>query len=665
MRIALAQIDPLVGDLAGNGRQILQACRQAADQGAELLLTPELSLWGYPPRDLLLRPALIAAQQQALAELVAGLASCCPQLAVLVGMAEPIAASGLASLPNLYNAAALVEASGWRPVARKRLLPNYDVFDERRYFRPGQSPAVLDLVRGGCRWRLGITICEDLWVEEQRLDSQLFGVDQSGVDQSNSDQISTNQSGLDQAIANPPFPDPIAELQPLGIDLLINLSASPFGMGKAPLRLQLAASAARRLGCAVLYVNQVGGNDELVFDGASFVLNAAGSLERQLACCRQQLACWDPPTPPTALAPVAGAPAPGAPALDATAAGATSNSPAADSPAAPAAASAEAARAALTRAATASEPAISPMAIALATAPSLALPDPQEQLLRALVLGVADYAHKCGFRQALLGLSGGIDSALVAVIAAAALGAHQVQALLMPSPWSSAASINDATALAGRLGIARVTLPIAPLMAGFDRALAPALPGGPQGVTAENLQSRIRGTLLMAVANQRGQLLLSTGNKSELAVGYCTLYGDMNGGLAVIGDLYKTTVFSLCEWIDSAAASACRSSLGLPADGELVGAAIRSKPPSAELRPDQLDSDSLPDYAVLDPLLKAYIERHWSLEELIANGFPPELANRVQLLLRRSEFKRRQAAPALKVSGRAFGSGWRMPIAAA
>jgi NAD+ synthase (glutamine-hydrolysing) len=641
MRIALAQIDPLVGDLAGNGRQILRACRQAADQGAELLLTPELSLWGYPPRDLLLRPALIDDQRQALAELVAGLASCCPQLAVLVGMAEPIAASGLASLPNLHNAAALVEASGWRPVARKRLLPNYDVFDERRYFRPGQSPAVLDLVRGGRRWRLGITICEDLWVEEQRLDSQLFGVDQSGVDQpnsdqSNSDQISTNQSGLDQAIPNARIPDPIGELKPLGIDLLINLSASPFGMGKAALRLQLAASAARRLGCAVLYVNQVGGNDELVFDGASFVLNAAGTLERQLACCRQQLACWDPPTQIPPLVPadalITGAKAAGAAAPDETALGA---------------------------------PAISPIAIPLVIAPSLEFPDPQEQLLRALVLGVADYARKCGFRQALLGLSGGIDSALVAVIAAAALGADQVQALLMPSPWSSAGSLEDAIALAARLGIATATLPIAPLMAGFDGALALALPEGPQGVTAENLQSRIRGTLLMAVANQRGQLLLSTGNKSELAVGYCTLYGDMNGGLAVIGDLYKTTVFSLCEWIDSPPAASCRAELALPTTGELVGLAIRHKPPSAELRPDQLDSDSLPDYAVLDPLLKSYIERHWSLEELIANGTSPELARRVQLLLRRSEFKRRQAAPALKVSGRAFGSGWRMPIAAA
>jgi NAD+ synthetase len=264
-----------------------------------------------------------------------------------------------------------------------------------------------------------------------------------------------------------------------------------------------------------------------------------------------------------------------------------------------------------------------------------------------------------------LGLSGGIDSALVAVIAAAALGPKQLQAVLMPSPWSSAGSLDDATALAQRLGLATTTLPIANLMASFDQTLTPALGGVPTGLTAENLQSRIRGTLLMALANQQGQLLLTTGNKSELAVGYCTLYGDMNGGLAVIGDLYKTSVFRLCAWIDSAAAAPCRHALGLPAEGELVGCAIRDKPPSAELRPDQRDSDSLPDYAVLDPLLKALIERQRSPEELIAEGCDPALAERVQGLLRRAEFKRRQAAPLLKVSDRAFGSGWRMPIAAA
>jgi NAD+ synthetase len=350
-------------------------------------------------------------------------------------------------------------------------------------------------------------------------------------------------------------------------------------------------------------VNQVGGNDELVFDGSSFVVNACGDLLCRLPCCREAVTLWD----------ATGRSVPGE-----------------------------------------------------GSAGSLVAPEPQplEQLFRVLVLGVRDYAGTCGFQQALLGLSGGIDSALVAVIAAAALGSERVQALLLPSPWSSAGSIDDAMALASRLGLHTHTLPIAGLMAGFDQALAPALGGEPAGVTAENLQSRIRGTLLMAVANQQGQLLLSTGNKSELAVGYCTLYGDMNGGLAVIGDVYKSRVFELCHWLDSPAAAACRSELGLPASGELVGAAIRHKPPSAELRPDQRDSDSLPDYAVLDPLLEALVEQRLSPEQLGAAGQDGALAERVMVLLRRAEFKRRQAAPVLKVSGQAFGSGWRMPIAA-
>ena len=370
------------------------------------------------------------------------------------------------------------------------------------------------------------------------------------------------------------------------------------------LRQSLAARAAARLGCPVVYVNQVGGNDELVFDGASFVLAARGGVDAdskilcQLACSRVQVACWD--------------------------------------------------------------------GRGEASCPSPAqLPEPLEQLFRALVLGVADYARKCGFQQALLGLSGGIDSALVAVIAAAALGGGRVRALLMPSPWSSEGSLRDARALAARLGLGSHTAAIAPLMASFDTTLTPVLGGPPGGLSAENLQSRIRGTLLMAVANQQGQLLLSTGNKSELAVGYCTLYGDMNGGLAVIGDLYKTQVFALCAWLDSAAAGPCRRELGLPEDGELVGRAIREKPPSAELRPDQLDSDSLPDYAVLDPILKNYIEALRSPEELVASGTPAELAHRVMQLLRRAEFKRRQGPPLLKIGARAFGSGWRMPIAAA
>ena len=565
MRLALAQINPLVGDLAGNGQLLLEACGQASAAGADLVVAPELALWGYPPRDLLLRPALRQRQTEALDQLAAQLPA---GLALLLGVSEPAPDR---QQPDLFNAAALVEAGGWRVVARKRLLPSYDVFDERRYFRPADQPCLLELERGGRSWRLGITLCEDLWVEEELHGQRLAGA------------------------------DPVGELKDLRPDLLLNLSASPFAQGKAELRRRLAAAAAARLGCPVVYVNQVGGNDELVFDGGSFITGADGTIRQQLTWAASDLGVWD--------------------------AAGEAETPAEREP--------------------------------------FPLPEPEELLLRALVLGLRDYARKCGFRRALLGLSGGIDSALVAVLAAAALGAEQVQALLMPSPWSSAGSIDDSLALAERLGLATRTVPIAPLMAGFDAALSPALDGPPAGLTAENLQSRIRGTLLMAVANQQGQLLLSTGNKSELAVGYCTLYGDMNGGLAVIGDLYKTSVFRLCAWLDSPAAATCRHALGLPAGGELVGRAIREKPPSAELRPDQRDSDSLPDYDQLDPLLKALIEEQRSPEDLVAAGADPALAERVQVLLRRAEFKRRQAAPLLKVSGRAFGSGWRMPIAAA
>ena len=571
MRVALAQLNPLVGDLQGNAQRLLEAARAAAAQSPEpnaplLLVTPELSLWGYPPRDLLLRPSLLAQQSTLLDELAAQLQQQAPQVSLLVGIAAP---TGSAELPNLHNAIALLEAGQWRVVYRKQLLPSYDVFDERRYFAAGTDAAVLTWPQATERpLRLGLTLCEDLWVEEDLAGQRLAG------------------------------PDPIAALQHQQLDLLLNLSASPFGLGKLALRQQLAARAAARLGAAVVYVNQVGGNDELVFDGASFVMAPDGGVCTQLHCCDEQVVQVNPHH-------------------------------------------------------------LQPEASSAPTVPSQ-----QEQLFRVLVLGVADYARKCGFKKTLLGLSGGIDSALVAVIAAAAVGAEQVQALLLPSPWSSAGSISDATALAHRLGISTHTLPIAALMQGFDQVLEAALGGPPSGLAAENLQSRIRGTLLMALANQQGQLLLSTGNKSELAVGYCTLYGDMNGGLAVIGDLYKTTVFALCDWLDSAAAETCRRELGLPPLGELIGAAIRLKPPSAELRPGQKDSDSLPDYGVLDPLLKALIEAHQSPEALVTAGADAQLAERVMGLLRRAEFKRRQAPPVLKVSRRAFGSGWRMPIAA-
>jgi len=596
MRLALAQLDALVGDLVGNGERILHACRRAAEAGAQLVLTPELSLWGYPPRDLLLRPSLLEAQSRALEDLAVAMPA---GTGVLVGMADPIPGS---ERPALYNAVALVEAGGWRVVGRKRLLPSYDVFDERRYFRPAEVPSVLELGSDGRTWRLGLSICEDLWVEEELQGHRLAGA------------------------------DPIADLQAQRLDLLLNLSASPFGQGKAALRRRLAARAATRLAVPVVYVNQVGGNDELVFDGAGFVVDAAGAVVLQQAWSAEDLSVWDP---------------------DASQGTADRSIPAES--------------AAIL--APQGSPTIPQGSPTIPPAPGWSLcsraePEAPEQLLRALVLGVRDYARKCGFRGALLGLSGGIDSALVAVVACAALGAERVRALRMPSPWSSEGSLTDAADLAARLGLALGTLPIAPLMEAMEGALTPTLGGPPAGLTAENLQSRLRGTLLMAVANQEGQLLLSTGNKSELAVGYCTLYGDMNGGLAVIGDLYKTTVFRLCTWLDAPESAACRAALGLPAAGELIGAAIRTKAPSAELRPDQRDSDSLPDYAVLDPILKALVEELASPEQLVASGADAALVERVATLLRRAEFKRRQAPPALKVSGRAFGSGWRFPIAA-
>jgi NAD+ synthase (glutamine-hydrolysing) len=565
MRLALAQLDPIVGDLDGNAALVLDACRDAGDRHADVVVTPELSLWGYPPRDLLFREALMVRQDAALTALAEAMPA---DVTALVGMVEPVADG---QRPGLYNALASVGRGGWRIVARKRLLPSYDVFDERRYFRPGDAASVLEhRDRDGRLWHLGLTVCEDLWVEREIHGPRLSGA------------------------------DPVADLARLRPDLLVNCSASPYGRGKAALRRRLAAAAAARVGCPVAYVNQVGGNDELVFDGGSFLIDPDGTVRCRLPVARPALAIWE------------------------------------------------------------CAPERRPGREAAAHDES----DPLEDLFRVLVLGVRDYARKCGFHSGLLGLSGGIDSALVAVIATAALGAERVRALMMPSPFSSPASLADAEALAQRLGLRADRLPIAALMEAFADAIAPVCPPGPRGVTAENLQSRIRGTLLMALANQGGGLLLSTGNKSELAVGYCTLYGDMNGGLAVIGDLYKSTVFALCDWLDAPCSRACRTSLGLPAAEGVIGEAIRLKPPSAELRPDQRDTDSLPPYEVLDPILRAFIDEHRSPEDVAATGVDATLCHRIDTLMRRAEFKRRQAPPLLKVSRQAFGAGWRMPIAA-
>ena len=576
MRIALAQINPVVGDLLGNADRIHAALAATEVNGkvsADLLVTPELSLWGYPPRDLLFSAAHLEQQQQALDQLQQRLHAEQLDVALLVGVAEVAPDQ---QHPRLFNALALVQARGWQVVARKQLLPSYDVFDETRYFRASRSPSTLSLRVNNRDWQLGLTICEDLWVDEELHGQRLVG------------------------------PDPIASLIPERLDALINCSASPFSRRKGTLRHELAARAAERLQCPVVYVNQVGGNDELIFDGASFVIAPGDDTPLlQLPEFAVSTAVWTAASPPERQ----------------------------EKPS---------------------------RAHQQANAPDGDL----EALFRGLVTGVKDYATKCGFKAALLGLSGGIDSALVAVIAAAALGPEHVQSLLMPSPWSSSGSIADALALATRLGIASQIVPIQTLMEGFEATLTPALNAEPSGITAENLQSRIRGTLLMAMANQQGQLLLSTGNKSELAVGYCTLYGDMNGGLAVIGDLYKSTVFALCHWLDSPDAGACRAELGLGGSGPLIGQAILEKPPSAELRPDQKDSDSLPDYERLDPLLMDLIEQRMSGEQLIGAGHDPDDVKRIERLFRRAEFKRRQAPPLLKVSNQAFGSGWRLPIAA-
>ena len=564
MKLALAQLNPVIGDLDGNAEKIFKMCKSIKDKDVDLVITPELSLIGYPPKDLLFNPRLFEKEKDVLNKLSKKLSNLCQNFSVLIGIAEP---TPDIQIPKLYNSVVILEKGNWRIIARKQLLPTYDVFDEKRYFRSADNSSILTLKYQEKIWKIGITICEDIWVEQNLQNKKVLGK------------------------------DPIRSLEKEKLDLLINLSASPFIESKSLLRQQIAAKAAIRLSCPVIYVNQVGGNDELIFDGSSFALNRKGKLQQELPAFKESVVLCDI---------------------------ASFNKQ---------------------------------------QSISRTYQTSQELLFRALVLGVKDYAKKCNFNSAIIGLSGGIDSALVATIAVAALGASKVHAILMPSPWSSVGSINDATTLAHRLGVAHQKIPISDLMTSFNNVLSTSTWGMPTGITAENLQSRIRGTILMALANQKKHLLLSTGNKSELAVGYCTLYGDMNGGLSVIGDLYKTSVFELCDWIDSESSSSCRDDFFLPEKGEIIGSEIRNKPPSAELRPEQLDSDSLPDYFILDPILKGLIENHLPTKVLIENGFDQKTVNKIANLLKNAEFKRYQAPPLLKISNQAFGSGWKKPIA--
>jgi NAD+ synthase (glutamine-hydrolysing) len=543
VKIALLQINPTVGDLSGNAHVIAQAVAQAAADGADLAVTPELALVGYLPRDLLLSPGFVKRSWDHLQTLARELAGRPP---VLVGLPEPNPSE---QGRPLFNTAALIRNGRVEHRFRKSLLPTYDVFDEDRYFEPFHGAQVLEL--GG--HRLGISICEDIWNDRDFWKRRRY------------------------------HHDPIEELVRAGAEAIVNLSASPFSAGKHRRREEMLSSVARRHGIAITYVNQFGGNDDLVFDGRSCAFNAAGAPIARGRSFDGDVLVVD---------------------LD-------NHHP-------------------------------------IAPAADLAL---ESEIWRALVLGTRDYAHKCGFHRAVLGLSGGIDSALTATIAVEALGRERVLGVLMPSPFSSRGSIDDSRQLAANLGIETLTLPIDEVMKSMERTLADAFAGTDRDVTEENIQARIRGNLLMALSNKRCALLLTTGNKSELAVGYCTLYGDMSGGLAVIADVPKTMVYRVARWLNETS-------------GQMIPEPILTKAPSAELRPNQTDQDWLPPYDVLDDILQRHIERHEPADEIIAAGFDPLTVHRVLRMVRAAEFKRKQAAPGLKVTDRAFGTGWRMPIAA-
>ncbi|MGB8697857.1 MAG: NAD+ synthase [Thermosynechococcaceae cyanobacterium] len=566
MKIAIAQLNPLIGDIAENAAQILTAAQAAAAGGARLLLTPELSLCGYPPRDLLLNPAFIDVLEKGLDTLMPQLP---PSLAVLIGTVDRNAAATTLGEKPLFNSMVWVEGGQVRHRFHKRLLPTYDVFDEHRYFASGRTSDVMEL--DGIR--IGITICEDLWNEDSFWGRRSYTA------------------------------NPVADLANQRIDFVANLSASPFCAGKQTLRESLLRHMAHRYGIPLLYANQVGGNDDLIFDGRSVVVNGQGEVVGRGKGFEADLLWADFDQGRREMISVQ------------------------------------------------QSPHLSPMA----------------ELWCALVLGVRDYARKCGFRQVVLGLSGGIDSALVGAIAVAAVGSENVLGILMPSPYSSEHSVKDALVLAQNLDMETQILPIGDLMEGFDRTLSPLFAGTEFGVAEENIQARIRGNLLMAIANKFHRLLISTGNKSEVAVGYCTLYGDMSGGLAAIADVPKTRVYELCNWLNSPESQAWVQNMGWKgrdATAEIIPQSILTKPPSAELKPGQLDQDSLPPYDVLDDILYRYIDQHQSQIEIIASGHDGAIVERVLNLVKRAEFKRQQAAPGLKITDRAFGTGWRMPIAA-
>jgi len=539
VKIALAQINTTVGDFAGNGQKIIDSMLRAQAAGAELVVFPELTTTGYPPRDLLLKKGFVAKN----IDLLHRLAALSGPTAMLVGF---VGQNNNTPGREVTNEAALLQNGRIVATRVKSLLPTYDVFDEDRYFEPASRNEPVTIGSHHC----GVTICEDIWNDEDFWPQRRY-----------------------QA-------NPIAHLIAAGASHIFNISASPWNVGKEKVRFEMLASLARKAKRPVVLCNLVGGNDELVFDGESMAFNGAGELIAKGKSFAEDFIIFD-----------------------------TEN-----------------------------------------TAPIHPAPVTEEEnVYKALVLGLRDYFHKCGFRSAVLGLSGGIDSAVVACLAAAALGAEHVHGVSLPSQFSSQSSLDDARLLAERLGIRYDVIPIQPCFESARRQLHPAFEGRAEDTTEENLQARLRGVLLMALSNKFGSLLLTTGNKSELAVGYCTLYGDMCGGLAVISDVPKTMVYRLAHWINH--------------ESEVIPLSSIAKAPSAELRPNQTDQDTLPPYEILDAILDQYVVQGRGIQEILKMGFSEDAVRKVIRLIDTNEYKRRQAAPGLKVTSKAFGVGRRFPIA--
>jgi len=541
VKIALGQINPTIGDFTGNSKKIIESSRQALAQGAEMILFPELAVCGYPPRDLLEKPAFVERNTQ----VVNQIAQAVPEITIVCGFVSP---AKVETGKSVMNSAAVLRQGAVQFVQSKMLLPTYDVFDEMRYFDPAESQKLLPL--GGKEFAL--TICEDAWNDKHFWHRRLYPV------------------------------DPVDELLHLGGNMVLNISASPFHLGKRELRRQMLATIARDNKVPVLFVNQVGGNDSLIFDGSSMVIAPDGRIVAQGKSFEEDLVIFDSETMQGDMH--------------------------------------------------------EQVAVGIPSA------------FAALALGTRDYVRKCGFSKVVIGLSGGIDSALTAAIAVDALGKENVTGIAMPSQYSSEHSIKDARELACKLGIRFEVIAIGDVFSGYRKALAPLFAGTAEDVAEENLQSRIRGNILMAFSNKFGALVLTTGNKSEVGVGYCTLYGDMVGGLGVISDVPKTMVYDLSRYVNSLKPVIPQSTI--------------DKPPSAELRPGQKDSDTLPPYEVLDNILEDYVEDYRTAEQIAADrGYDVKLVRDVIRMIERSEYKRQQAAPGLKITPKAFGLGRRFPIA--